>query len=95
MLTPAASSGGRGCHPRSTGTREEEREEAGDGIAWNKDASKWRAAYDSPGKRVHIGYYHIEEATAHAYQAYVEHGTLLARAAPTSAFRLRGGRKEK
>jgi|AntAceMinimDraft_5_1070358.scaffolds.fasta_scaffold02110_6 hypothetical protein len=39
------------------------------------------------GKTVHIGCYAIEQDAARAYQEYVEHGTLPARAAPTSTFR--------
>mmetsp|Transcript_35750 Transcript_35750/g.57475 ORF Transcript_35750/g.57475 Transcript_35750/m.57475 type:complete len:527 (-) Transcript_35750:423-2003(-) len=55
-------------------------------VHWDKRVNKWRARGTVQGKHVHIGCYDIEEDAAHAYQDYVEHGTLPARKVPTPAF---------
>jgi len=57
------------------------------GVSWDKRNNKWVASGRDQGKKVHIGYYDNEEDAARACQDYVEHGTLPARKAPTSAFR--------
>jgi hypothetical protein len=57
------------------------------GVHWDKQKNKWKAQGRAHGKKVHIGCYDNEEDAAHAYQDYVEHGTLPARKVPTSAFR--------
>lgn len=38
------------------------------GVTWNKNMNKWRACIFIEGKKLHLGYFYIEEDAANAYQ---------------------------